>query len=286
MVLVRDGVDSSRLLRLSGEALNLEGEELLTSGVVDFALMQGQAIYCWERTTWGHELKVLDLATGRVESVPYMEGPGLGRKFQPAGSSGACFLYEGPLQPLSAGLIEGKEFRVLRSAQAEGLEVKIEVGSGRVTLTASGDGPTMLEAYGAFRQTVLPRWDWARAEWLRRGGRVVIEQLQIPPLEQEKARNRLLTVARELGGGSLVLRGQSAGGTLALMALVEEPSLFNAVWADSPVTDLVNFARLAPGDLWVGEFGDATVPSERERLLKLSPLHRLSRQAYGGDGWV
>lgn len=292
IALKRDSEDSSRILRLPQQSFDLSrgkfqpnGEELLSLGVADFALMQGQSICYFERTTWGHQLKVLDLASGQVDSVPFSEGPGLGRKFQPAGTSRACFAYEGPSQPVSAGLLDlrRKELRPLRVISATGLEkVRAEIGPLQVILSPEpgSQAPTMLEGYGAFRQTVLPRWDWAQAEWLRRGGRVVIVHAKSPPLEQHKVRAQLLDVARNLGETPLVLRGKSAGGTLALMAMTEEPDLFRAVWADAPVTDLVNFARLPPGELWVKEFGDATIAAERKRLLELSPLHQVSRRRY------
>lgn len=280
VVLVRDDDENSRLLRLPEDGkLRLDGEELLSLGVADFALMQGRQVCYLERSDWGHNLKVFDLESAQVEVVPFVEGAGLGRKFQPAGAGRVCFLYESPLQPLSAGLLDlkGKALTPLRLIP--GLEkVEMQVGDDQVVL-GSGS-PTLLEVYGAFRQTVLPRWDWARAEWLRRGGRVVISQLSYLPLEQEKAREQLLAAAKDLGETSLVLRGQSAGGTLALMALLEKPDLFKAVWADAPVTDLVNFGQLPPGDLWLEEFGDATDPVQRQRLLKLSPLHQVSGRLY------
>ena len=121
--------------------------------------------------------------------------------------------------------------------------------------------------------TLPPRFDPVRAEWLRRGGRVRLEQIPAEPEGQEAARDALLRrVAALPPSARVALRGQSMGGTLALMAMQASPTSFDAVWADAPVTDLLHFAEVTPGELWIPEFGDPGNPARREKLRVLSPL--------------
>jgi pimeloyl-ACP methyl ester carboxylesterase len=292
IVIVRDSRTSSRFLALSTRSLDLQtgklqlkGEEIARVGVADFVIMKKDRVAFLQVGIWGHSLRMLDLDTKASTDVSFPCDPGQGRKFRSAGPEQAIFVYEGPFQPASVALLElgPKRLSRIKVNNLTGLnenDLTIEVGKERVWLAprkAVEPSPILVESYGAFRQTILPTFDWVRAEWLRRGGRVLIEQIDVEPRGFEQARDELLKRTEALGPSPLVLRGQSTGATLGLLAMLANPERFVAVWADAPVTDLVNFDKLLPGDLWVNEFGDPKNPKDLERLKSLSPLANLRK---------
>lgn len=69
--------------------------------------------------------------------------------------------------------------------------------------------------------------------------------------------------------------GASNGGLLATAAAVMRPSLFKAVVADVPITDMLRFHELFTGAVWIDEYGDPRVPEDRAVLRSYSPLHNL-----------
>lgn len=294
LAVVRDDRDSSRFLSLPETALSLasgrlslDGEVLARTGVVDFAILKAGRAAFLQSGAWGHQLRLLDLESRTVKDLSLPTTPGQGGKFREAGPSLASFTYDGPFQPPSLAMLNlaAGTVRPVKVDPLVGLDaasVKVQVQSSQVLLTpatANADAPVLVETYGGFQQTLLPNFDWVRVEWLKRGGSVRIEQIAVPPRQQREAVNQLLQRVADLTA-PIVLRGQSTGATLCLMAMLAQPERFAAVWADAPVTDLLNFHRLPPGELWKGEFGDPEDPAQQQRLLSLSPLANVTQAAY------
>ena len=264
-----------------GRAKNQDRELARLAGV-DFALMRGDRIALLEKQAWGQKLRLLDLANEKITEVATPFAPFSGHKLQPAGSTAAALLLEGPFQPPYAARLDLASARldeIVPAPDPAGLQPEgfvISASDEGVTLQPRKFDPTLpwlVEAYGGFRRTLPPSFDFVRAEWLRRGGSVRLEQIPAEPEGQEAARDALLKrVAALPAKARVALRGQSMGGTLALMAMQASPTSFDAVWADAPVTDLLHFAEVTPGELWIPEFGDPGNPTRREKLRALSPL--------------
>ncbi len=281
--LLGDLAEPASLVLASGKGV--EGETLARLGPVDFALLLGDRVALLEEASWGQRCRVFDLKRGSFREAAAPFGPWLGHKMAPLGSHQTGLLVEGPLQPPSPALLDLASakltvpYRWPSPLSLSTQDVAIRVDQEGATLTPKKEkpgAPILLEAYGGFRRRIEPRYDPVWGEWLQRGGVVRIEQLPGQPRQQAATRDALLERAEHWArdGHPLVLRGQSLGGTLALLAAQQAPEQFRAVWADAAVTDLVNFAQLPPGELWIPEFGDSGDPAEAQRLAQLSPLAR------------
>lgn len=78
------------------------------------------------------------------------------------------------------------------------------------------------------------------------------------------------TTSNQLG-----IVGQSAGGLLVLGALTQKPSLFRAVLALGPLTDLTRFHFFGVGRGFVAELGSPDDPDDFAALYRLSPYHHI-----------
>lgn len=77
------------------------------------------------------------------------------------------------------------------------------------------------------------------------------------------------------------LYGSSWGGLLVSACMVQRPDLFGAILAMVPMEDMLHFPLLPIGEIWMGEFGDPKIPSDREVLARYSPYHNVKpNEAY------
>lgn len=295
IVVIRDGLERSRFLRLSPGSLDLpqgklrleDGEELAVVGGVGSVVMKNGRIVFWEKADWGDRLRVLTLETKIVAELELPTYPVQGRRLYGVGDNRVVTVLEGPLQPpsLVALDLEQSKFSWLKQYPLEGLEassitLKQDASSFHLSPSRESPGaPVLMEAYGGFRVPIPTHFDWVWAEWLRRGGSVRLEQIEGEPKGQEAARDELLRRIHSLASERIVLRGRSMGGTLALMAALKSPESLSAVWADSAVTDLLHYHLVAPGELWIPEFGDPREGREHKRLRRLSPLLNVEQQS-------
>ena len=72
--------------------------------------------------------------------------------------------------------------------------------------------------------------------------------------------------------------GASSGGTVACTAMLKYPKLFNASVCTSSLLDFERFTKLHKGAAWITEYGDPDNPSERDYLIKNSPLHMINKE--------
>ncbi len=55
----------------------------------------------------------------------------------------------------------------------------------------------------------------------------------------------------------------------------QHPELYNAVFIEVPLLDMLRFEKIAAGSSWVGEYGSVSVPAERKFLASISPYNNL-----------
>ncbi len=172
-------------------------------------------------------------------------------------------------------------------------------------LVLNGDNPTLLVGYGGFNAAWLPSFTrkdapWVQQDgiyWLEQGGGVFVaanlrgdEEYGRPwhrggmRAFKQNVFNDFVAVARHIidrgytRPGRLGIEGASNGGLLVGAALTQRPDLFQAVLADLPEMDLIGFPRyegINPPAL--EEYGDASVPSEFDWIIRWSPLQNVKK---------
>lgn len=272
---------------LAPEATELRGDLIGNQGNIDFGCLGPDHLYALEPQSWGHQLTAWNLTTRQSRTIALPFEPVHGRKIKYSSAEAATLTLEGPFHPPSAFRLDLKSGRIdpllvrpLEPPLEEPVEVTI---SGQaITLaprSSTTTSPLLLESYGAFRQFLFPIFDEARLAWWRRGGRATLLQLEAPSQAHEHAVQQLLSYVDSLTPRPpIAYRGSSFGATLGLMAMLEQPKAFQAVWADAGLTDLLTYPQLPPGELWKSELGDPSQPKQAQRLRALSPLHRLQGQ--------
>ena len=99
----------------------------------------------------------------------------------------------------------------------------------------------------------------------------------------QKGLDDLAAVARDLvrigavAADRLAMIGGSNGGLLAAATGIQQPSLFKALIAEVPLTDMLRFHKLYTGSVWINEYGDPDDPTERAALARYSPLQNVRR---------
>jgi prolyl oligopeptidase len=156
-----------------------------------------------------------------------------------------------------------------------------------------GQAPFVLEGYGGFATSLLPRYWPALAALLEDGFGVAIPNLRgggeygedwhRAGMLQNKQNTfddfasaaRALIAGRYTSPGRLAIMGNSNGGLLVAAALAQWPRLFGAAVCGSPLTDMVRYPLFGEGQAWVPEYGDPRVEPEFRALAAYSPYHRL-----------
>jgi prolyl oligopeptidase len=69
--------------------------------------------------------------------------------------------------------------------------------------------------------------------------------------------------------------GGSNGGLLVSTVMVQKPELFGAVVCQVPLIDMIAYTHIGAGASWIGEYGDPSVPAERDYILTYSPYQNV-----------
>ncbi|MDZ4870579.1 MAG: prolyl oligopeptidase family serine peptidase [Alphaproteobacteria bacterium] len=158
----------------------------------------------------------------------------------------------------------------------------------------NGSTPTILYAYGGFQVSTTP-WYWSTAGklWLERGGAYAVANVRgggefgprwhdaATGVNRQKNIDDLAAVARDMitrgftSSRRLGVMGASQGGLLATATFIQNPTLFNAVVAQVPLTDMLRYPRLSAGASWLAEYGDPSDPMQRAAILRWSPYHNI-----------
>ena len=157
-----------------------------------------------------------------------------------------------------------------------------------------GHTPTILTAYGGFAVSNTPHYDGTLGKvWLERGGAYALANIrgggEFGPAwhnaglktHRQRIYDDFAAVARALETSKLTstrhlgIIGGSNGGLLMGVEFTQHPELYNAVFIEVPLLDMLRFEKIAAGSSWVGEYGSVSVPAERKFLASISPYNNL-----------
>lgn len=162
-------------------------------------------------------------------------------------------------------------------------------------LNLNSHNPTILYGYGGFELSRTPYYmSVAGKAWLEQGGVYVLANIrgggEYGPQwhkaalkeNRQKAFDDFYSVALDLiekkitSSKHLGIWGGSNGGLLTSVAFTQRPELFNAVISEVPLANMMRYHKLLAGASWMAEYGNPDIPSEREYILKYSPLQNLA----------
>lgn len=154
--------------------------------------------------------------------------------------------------------------------------------------------PTLLYGYGGFEISLTPTYGAALGKlWLEKGGAYVVANIRgggefgpewsLCARKENKQRSYddFIAVAEALVAqgltrpNKLAIYGGSNGGLLVGAVAMQRPDLFKAVLCTIPLLDMIRYAELPPGSLWMTEYGDPKDPAMKEVILKYSPYHNI-----------
>ncbi|MFV8394883.1 prolyl oligopeptidase family serine peptidase [Corynebacterium hindlerae] len=157
--------------------------------------------------------------------------------------------------------------------------------------------PTLVHAYGGFEVSLRPSYSVTRGiGWLAQSGLFVEANLrgggefgpewhsQVVKTNRHKVWEDHEVVLADLVERGyttpqlLGIRGGSNGGLLTAGALVQYPDRMGAVVSQVPLTDMLSYHTMSAGASWMAEYGNPDDPTEREAIVKWSPLEGVDKQ--------
>ena len=223
--------------------------------------------------------------------------------FASPGRSPATYLYHVPSRRLTlleppAFVLDGVSGEARKAVAADGREASYTLIS-RSDAARSLPRPTLIFGYGASNVAFVPSYLGKLAPFVLAGGIVVIAHLrgggeygERQWLEGRLANKQgtfddLFAIAEALiaegvtTSAELGFVGESSGGILAAVALVQRPELWGAVCVQVPVTDLLRCGR-DPYTYWgvVVEYGDPASAADAAVLAAYSPYQNTSEASY------
>ena len=163
----------------------------------------------------------------------------------------------------------------------------------REGIARDGGNPTILSGYGGFDVPMTPAFSTADAVVLENGGVVAVANIRgggeygrdwhMAATREGKQRSfdDFIAAAEWLvregytSPEHLAISGGSNGGLLVGAVLTQRPDLFRAVLCDVPLLDMVNYTRFGIADIWIPEYGDPSIESDRVFIEKYSPYQNI-----------
>lgn len=161
-------------------------------------------------------------------------------------------------------------------------------------LKLDGKNPTLQYGYGGFEVSMTPYYMGVAGKvWLSRGGVYVLANIrgggEYGPLwhkaalleNRQKAYDDFIAISEDLirkkitSPEHLGIMGGSNGGLLTGVMLTQRPDLYNAVVSEVPLTNMLRYNKLLAGASWQAEYGNPDIATDREFLIKYSPLHNI-----------
>ena len=157
---------------------------------------------------------------------------------------------------------------------------------------ATGPVPTLVSAYGGFRQSSLPTHVpplgqlWVEAGYAYaianiRGGGEFGPGWHAAAVGAGRQRsfddlNAVGEALRSSGAAStLGIYGGSNGGLLVGAAMLQQPGLYDAAVMSVPLTDMKRYSKLLAGASWMAEYGDPDRAEDWGWLRRYSPYHNV-----------
>lgn len=165
----------------------------------------------------------------------------------------------------------------------------------RKGLARTGNAPTLLTGYGAFKVRMMPAFSATLLQWFDAGGLFAVPNLrgggeygdawhQAGRLDKKQNAVDDLTAAAEwliankyTNPRKLAIHGGSNGGLLAGAALTERPELFRAALVIDPILDMLRYQKFVRQPYWVHEYGSPDHPDQFKWLAAYSPYHHVTR---------
>ena len=161
-------------------------------------------------------------------------------------------------------------------------------------LKRDAKNPTLLTAYGGFKNSMLPYYDpMQEFAWYRKGGIFVLANIRGggeygPAWHQAALKenrqtsfNDFYAVAEDLFRKKITsprylgITGTSNGGLLMGVAVTQKPQFFQAVLIGNPLLDMLRYYKLSVGSLWVAEYGDPEDSKMRKFINSYSPYQNI-----------
>ncbi|ODN82203.1 hypothetical protein, variant 1 [Cryptococcus amylolentus CBS 6039] len=162
-------------------------------------------------------------------------------------------------------------------------------------LDLSKPHPLLLHAYGGFCAPVLPHYDPMFATFMRNvRGIVAIAGIRGGGEYGTAWHQAAIGVQRSVGWDDFAsaaihlqfiglttpsltaIYGSSNGGLLMSASTIRHPELFEVVFVDVALTDLVRYHKFGLGRMWMDEYGSPDDSNDFSILLATSPLHNVN----------
>lgn len=151
--------------------------------------------------------------------------------------------------------------------------------------------PIRLTGYGGFNISLEPRFSPVNVAWLQAGGALAFANIRgggefgrewheaATKTRRQNAFDDFIAAARFLVShgyttpGRLAIRGNSNGGILVAVAMLQAPDAFGAVFCRAATLDMLEFPKFAHMSSAAVEFGSPDDPVEGPYLAGYSPYH-------------
>ncbi len=163
----------------------------------------------------------------------------------------------------------------------------------RKGLKLDGDNPLLLEGYGGFGISNLPRFEPSRIAWLEMGGVFAVASIRGGGEYGEAWHRQAILTHKQLvfddfiaaaewliarhytSTPRLAIHGRSNGGLLVGACMTQRPELFGAAIPQVGVLDMLRFDRFGQGAGWEGDYGSPQDPGQFRALYAYSPVHNV-----------
>lgn len=163
----------------------------------------------------------------------------------------------------------------------------------RKDLAGDGPRPLLLNGYGGFEVSKLPRFSPTTIPWLDAGGLYAVANIRgggefgenwhrAGMLENKQNTFDDFIAAAEFlidegytNSDRLAISGGSNGGLLVGAVMTQRPELVRAVICAYPLLDMVRYHKFLVARFWVPEYGSADDPEQFETLYAYSPYHHV-----------
>ena len=176
----------------------------------------------------------------------------------------------------------------------DGTKIPVTVNH-KKNIEKDNENKTLLYGYGGFNINMTPVFSPTTLFWLENGGIYAVANLrgggeygstwhEEGMLDKKQnvfddfiSAAEWLISKKYTKKSKLAIWGRSNGGLLVTSVMVKRPSLFGAVIANVPVTDMLRYHKFTVGSYWIPEYGDPDKKEDFKYLYDYSPLHNLEK---------
>lgn len=167
-----------------------------------------------------------------------------------------------------------------------------------------GSNPVLLNGYGGFNLSLMPRFNRDPLYWVERGGVYAVANLRGGAefgeawhragarenkhhvFEDFEAVIRWLSSSGLSSPARIGIHGGSNGGLLMAAMITRCPEAFRAAFSTVGLYDMVRFHRFPPAEIWTTEYGDPEQPDAFRWLYAYSPYHHVRDGAPLPAVWI